>query len=134
MELIEVVAGVIVRGDKIFIAQKPANHKQITGLWEFPGGRTDGQPHGIALKRKLEIEKFSGFEIEIGRYHGRFEHSYDGKKLIQLHPYICYHLGKREPFPIEHQSTAWTTLEWLRSYDFAHLDMQVANTLVMKGL
>ena len=122
MKKLEVVAAVIVKEGKVMIAQKPTGHKVIPN--------TRGEPHQEALKRELR-EELDGFEIEMGRYIGKFSHSYDGKTIIDLHAYLC--TPKNEPTPLEHQRIEWVDPRTLLFYDLAVIDQEIAKRLLKRG-
>lgn len=100
--MIEVVAAVIRRGDKILLASRPAD-KPPAG-WEFPGGKVEaGETLGEAVARELYeelgIRVIPGAELETLR-NGR----------INLH-FIAASLPETEtPTPREHQSVFWVEL------------------------
>lgn len=53
---VHVVAGVLTAGSKILCARR-APHKDLAGLWEFPGGKVElGEEPELALKRELAEE------------------------------------------------------------------------------
>ena len=55
---IQVVAGLLIREDKILVAKR-ALHKTHGGLWEFPGGKIErGEEPSEALQREL-LEELS---------------------------------------------------------------------------
>ena len=67
--MIEVVAGIIYKGDKFLIAQRNLKKSQ-GGLWEFPGGKIEpGESKEEALKREI-FEEFHA-EIEVRRIGNR---------------------------------------------------------------
>ena len=56
MKRIEVAAGLIMRGKRFLIAQRPPGDS-AAGLWEFPGGKLEqAETAADALKRELEEE------------------------------------------------------------------------------
>ncbi len=58
---LDVVAGILCRGDDILLARRPAD-KELGGFWEFPGGKHEpGEDDVTALRREL-IEEL-GIEI-----------------------------------------------------------------------
>lgn len=63
--MLEVVAGIIYKGDKFLIAQRNLKKSQ-GGLWEFPGGKIEqGESREDALKREIR-EEFNA-EIKVRR-------------------------------------------------------------------
>ncbi len=60
---VEVVAGVIFRGEKLLLHQRRKGDA-LEGTWEFPGGKVEeGEGPREALKR--EIREETGLEIEV---------------------------------------------------------------------
>jgi 8-oxo-dGTP diphosphatase len=56
VNVIRVVAGIAVSGNKIFIARRSPN-KSLAGLWEFPGGKVEaGESDEAALHREFKEE------------------------------------------------------------------------------
>jgi 8-oxo-dGTP diphosphatase len=56
MNVVEVVAGVTVRGGRMLLAQRPAD-KDFAFMWECPGGKVDdGEDHARALRREWAEE------------------------------------------------------------------------------
>lgn len=62
--MIEVVSGVIVRGGRVLMIQRPIDKKEFPLGWESPGGKTEGnESHHDTLRRELREE----LGIEVGR-------------------------------------------------------------------
>ena len=56
MDKFDVVAAIIIKNGKYFIAQRNRN-KHMGLSWEFPGGKVEeGESFEIALKREIEEE------------------------------------------------------------------------------
>ena len=76
--MIEVVAGIIYKGDKFLIAQRNLKKSQ-GGLWEFPGGKIEpGESKEEALKREI-YEEFRA-EIKVRRISDRSRTSLSGER------------------------------------------------------
>ena len=59
MDKFDVVAAIIIKNDKYFIAQRNRN-KHMGLSWEFPGGKVEkGETFDIALKREIKEEPVS---------------------------------------------------------------------------
>lgn len=82
---LRVVAAVIEKEDKILIARRL--HGELEGLWEFPGGKYEGDETGPeALKREIE-EEFDT-EIEVKDLLCTVRHRYKSFNLI-MDCFIC---------------------------------------------
>ncbi len=56
MTVVHVVAGILLRGDRMLIAERPAG-KPYDGYWEFPGGKIEeNESAHAALARELHEE------------------------------------------------------------------------------
>ena len=63
--MVNVVAAVIRRGDKMLICRRPQG-KNLAGYWEFPGGKIEGGEDGSsALVRECREEL--GITVSVGR-------------------------------------------------------------------
>ena len=83
MKLVLVVAVALVDTDgRVLLAQRPPG-RSMAGLWEFPGGKIEGEETPeAALARELREEL--AVECSVGRELRRYEFSYPGKKPIEL--------------------------------------------------
>ncbi|MEK6711723.1 MAG: squalene synthase HpnC [Nitrospinota bacterium] len=85
-EALEVVAGVVRRGGRILICQRPEG-KHLAGLWEFPGGKVErGESPEEALARELREEL--EVEIEVGALRWETRHAYPDRH-VHLRFYDC---------------------------------------------
>ncbi len=91
MDKFDVVAAIIIKDDKYFIAQRNRN-KHMGLSWEFPGGKVEeGESFEIALKREIEEE----LNIEINIKNKLGEENYQDDKInVKLHYFICSHANK----------------------------------------
>ena len=63
MDKLDVVAAIIIKDNKFFIAQRNKN-KHMGLSWEFPGGKVErGETFEIALKREIKEELNINVEI-----------------------------------------------------------------------
>ena len=59
MDKFDVVAAIIIKDDKYFIAQRNRN-KHMGLSWEFPGGKVEkGETFEIALKREIKAVSYT---------------------------------------------------------------------------
>ncbi len=120
-----VVAGVIRRGDRVLLAQRPEG-SLLGGLWEFPGGKVEpGETLEQALAR--EIEEELALKVRVGGQVGTFRHAYSHFR-ITLHA-LCAIPVQGEPHPQEGQRVAWVPLSRLDAYPMGKVDRLIARRL-----
>ena len=102
MKHIEVVAGIIQDGDKIFATQR--GYGEHKGFWEFPGGKMEsGETPQQALKRELQEEL--AIQVNVGKFLCTVEHDYPAFHLT-LHCYLCT-LSSECLHLNEHEAARW---------------------------
>lgn len=114
--ILRVVAAVIERGGMFLICQR-ADHKQQGGLWEFPGGKLEGDESLFeAVRRELEEE----LKVRVTDC---------GPVLFEtLDTTLKYSINfasvtiEGEPSIIEHQQICWVPKERLLTYELAPAD------------
>jgi len=125
MDKFDVVAAIIIKNDKYFIAQRNRN-KHMGLRWEFPGGKVEqGETFEIALKR--EIKEELNIDININKKLGE-ENYQDDKINVKLHYFICFH-SNGEISLNEHENSAWVTKNEFKNYNFAEGDSDIINLL-----
>lgn len=125
---VPVVCAIIMRDDRIMLAQRPPD-KKLGGRWEFPGGKVEaGESAETALHRELQEEL--GCRVRITQTPPAFVHAYPWGS-IELIPFICeLAAGSAEPHPHEHTALAWVRREELRDYDLAPADVPLLTALL----
>jgi len=125
---VPVVCAIIVRDDRIMIAQRPPD-KKLGGLWELPGGKVEpGESAEAALHRELYEEL--GCTVRITRTLPFFVHAYPWGS-IELIPFICeLTADSSEPHPHEHTALVWVEREQLRAYELAPADVPLLTALL----
>jgi len=123
----EIVAGVILRGDKVLIAQRPSGEEDHL-LWEFPGGGIKGgESKEESLKRELKEEL--GLEV---RVKGEICRREDQSKVI----YFLLAEALDEGLDVKfHKEVKWVKVNDLRKYNFCKLDEQALDEIIdfLKG-
>lgn len=116
---IRVVAAVISRDDKYLITQRRST-AVLAGLWEFPGGRVEGdESDEEALKREL-LERL-GATIEVGKAIAKRTHQYEGYGV----DLVLYEA--RFPAEPELKKLRVADFRWVRSDEFEHYPFPAAD-------
>ena len=116
---IEVVAAVIEKDEKYFIAKRP-NKGELALKWEFPGGKVEvNESREDALIREIK-EEFKS-DIKIRRFIQTVEYEYQTFYII-LHCYLC-ELVDGDMELLEHIDKKWVSQEELLHYDLAKADL-----------
>jgi A/G-specific adenine glycosylase len=124
-----VTAAVIRRGEKILLAQRPADGL-LGGLWEFPGGKTEpGESLAECLRR--EIREELGARITVREPFGVYRHAYTHFR-ITLHAFLC-ELASGEPRPLQAAAVVWLSASELAGYPMGKVDRQIARKIVADG-
>lgn len=102
-KIIRVVGAAIVSNGTILCAKRGSG-KQLTGMWEFPGGKIEaGETPQEALHR--EIEEELECEVRVGKKVTTSEAHYSFGTVI-LTTFVC-HLISGTPHLTEHEEIAW---------------------------
>ena len=125
MDKFDVVAAIIIKNDKYFIAQRNRN-KHMGLSWEFPGGKVEKEEtFEIALKREIKEE----LNIEINIKNKLGEENYQDDKInVKLHYFICSHVNGEITLS-EHENSAWVTKNEFKNYNFAEGDSDIIKLL-----
>ena len=122
----QVVAGLIVLGDKVLVCQR-TKHQPLPLKWEFPGGKVEANEQPAeALYRELEEEL--GILAEIGPKVTTIRHSYGNGSAVELH----FYLVERFSGEIENRifrDVRWTGLTELPAYDFLEADIALVQDI-----
>tara|TARA_A200000113_G_scaffold146809_1_gene132102 strand:+ start:490 stop:867 length:378 start_codon:yes stop_codon:yes gene_type:complete len=120
-----VVAAVILKNNKFFIAQRNRN-KHMGLCWEFPGGKVEkNENFEQALKR--EIKEELNISILINKKIG-VENYQDNKINVKLHYYLCSHIDG-DFILNEHEDSAWVAKNEFNKYNFAEGDKDIISLL-----
>ena len=125
MDKFDVVAAIIIKNGKYFIAQRN-KHKHMGLSWEFPGGKVEnGETFENALKREIKEE----LNINIAINYKLGEENYKDEKInVKLHYFLCSHTSG-EIYLNEHEDSAWITKNEFKNYNFAEGDSDIIKLL-----
>lgn len=127
MKTIEVVAGVIKNGDKIFATQR--GYGDFKGGWEFPGGKMEpGETPQQALTRELREEL--AVVVEVGDFICTVDCDYPNFHLT-MHCYFCSVVGGELKL-LEHEAAKWLSPSELDGVDWLPADVEIVNALKTK--
>ena len=114
-----VVAGLITRGGRILIAQRPEGKKRA-GQWEFPGGKTEpGESPEAALVRELREEL--GADVVIEPLLEKVEHVYSDLR-VEVRFYPCTLKAGAVVERLEHARLEWVLPEEMERFEFVEAD------------
>lgn len=127
--MINVVAGILTKKDKILIAKRRLN-QHLGGSWEFPGGKIEpNESETDALIREFQEEL--NIEIRVIKKYHQNLHSYPDKN-VNILSYLVEHISGDIQLRA-HESAAWVTPDELINYDMAPADIPIARLLIKKG-
>jgi len=125
MKEIQVVCGVALKDDKVFLARRRPE-KSYGGFWELPGGKVEpGETHESALARELSEEL--GIDVRVGEF---LSTGVDQKEVLKivLHGYII----QMQSDPVEsldHDMLDWKTESELRSLEVPPADLPILRAI-----
>ena len=124
---LRVVAAVIARDDRYLITQRRPT-AVLPGLWEFPGGRDEGEETDAqALKR--EVSERVGVEVDVGTCIGRRTHDYDGYS-VDLALYQATIPDGAEPRAVRVADCRWVASSEFEKYRFPAADQATMDLLL----
>jgi 8-oxo-dGTP diphosphatase len=129
MKHVTVVAAVIrnERGEVLLARRPPGRH--MGGLWEFPGGKLNGDESPVAgLER--EITEELGIAIEVGEPITFAVHEEPGLLILLL--FYSASITSGRPHPHEGQDIAWVPVTELASYPTPPADALLVRRLVLE--
>ena len=117
-QIVEVVAGLIWRGEKFLICQRPADKARAL-LWEFVGGKVEkGESKADALIRECKEEL--NISVSVGEIFAEVTHKYTD---ITVHLTLFNaKIESGEPQKLEHADIKWITPSQIPEYDFCPAD------------
>jgi len=123
--MIDVVAAVIKKNNKYFIAQRN-RHKHFAFHWEFPGGKVDNdESFEQALKREIYEELSINIKIKEKITSEKFK---DDKIDVEVHYFLC-ELTDEDIILSEHENMKWLFKKDLLNFKLAPGDSKIINYL-----
>ena len=124
MKRIEVVAGIIKDGDKIFATQR--GYGEFKDGWEFPGGKMEpSETPQEALARELKEEL--AVDVNVGEFLCTVDYDYPTFHLT-MHCFYCSVIGG-ELTLLEHEASKWLKMTELHSVNWLPADVDVVAAL-----
>lgn len=121
-------AALINSAGRVLIAQRP-QHKQLGGLWEFPGGKVEpGESPEQALVRELREELDVTVETNALTPFAFASHAYEDFHLLM--PLYVVRTWQGEPIAREAQALAWAAPAELPSFEMPPADVGLVQRLI----
>lgn len=127
MKVIEVVAAVIKKEDKIFITRR--GYGEFIDMWEFPGGKIEqGETREQALHREIKEE----LELEISKLEFLTTVDYDYSNFhLTMHCFECIISGGTLSLNA-HNDAKWVTYNELDNQKWVPADILVVDAIKSK--
>lgn len=115
----QVVSGIIEDGKgSVLLARRPAG-KRLEGLWEFPGGKKEGEEEfEQALLRELQEEL--KLDVRLNRKLGKFRFKYEWG-TIDLHVFVVSALNEPQVTQDVHE------FKWIRPHQITPAELTPAD-------
>jgi A/G-specific adenine glycosylase len=124
--VVAVACGIIRRADgRILIAQRP-EHGLLPGLWEFPGGKRNGN-ETLSETCRREIAEELGISVTVGARRTVIRHAYS-HYTVRLHVFECRY---RRGHPRALGCQRW---RWVRIRDLSRYAFPTANRVIIAEL
>lgn len=124
MKVINVVAAIIVKNNKIFTTQR--GYGDFKGGWEFPGGKIEeNETPENALRREM-LEELN-VKIDVGECLYTVEYDYPNFHL-SMRCYICSLIDENIELK-EHSAAKWLSIEELNTIVWLPADVEIINVL-----
>lgn len=125
MKHIEVVAGVIKDGERVFATQR--GYGDFKDFWEFPGGKMEpGETPQQALARELKEEL--AVDVNVGGFICTVDYDYPAFHLT-MHCFYCTIAPGCAPKLLEHEAARWLGPADLHGVDWLPADVEVVKAL-----
>lgn len=132
--LLLVAAAALIDADgRVLITQRP-QHKQLGGLWEFPGGKIElGEAPETALARELKEELDLTVEPDALDPFAFASHAYPDFHLLMPLYIATRWQGALKPDAYAVQDLAWVLPQELRNYAMPPADVVLVDRLIERS-
>lgn len=128
--LLVAAAALLDSAGRVLITQRPA-HKQLGGLWEFPGGKVElGEAPEQALVRELKEELDLHVEPDALDPFAFASHAYPDFHLLMPLYVATKWQGVMKLDPNSAQAAKWVQPQELRAHDMPPADVVLVNRLI----
>ncbi len=117
--MVKVTAAVLVDNGRVLIARRKPTLK-LADMWEFPGGKIEGNETPEACLRREMKEEFD-IDVTVGEYLGSNVHRY-GFGTIELMGYRVF-FNSGEWTLTDHSRIEWVTVDRLGEFAFTPADL-----------
>lgn len=125
---VRVVAGIVVEGDRVLLAQRP-RWQTFALKWEFPGGKVEpGEAPGRALDREFREEL--GIGVEIVRPYGEVKYRDGSGRELDVRFFLARRVAADQPRPVEVEAVEWVDAAALAGVDFIPANKEIVARLV----
>lgn len=121
--MIQVVAALIEKDNKVLIAKRLTGDSNVFGKWEFPGGKVELDEDEF---HAIEREIFEEFELKIKAKEFLINNICEyPNKTVDLRLYSCDYISGEFKLH-DHSEIAWVDKNELLNYDLALADIPLA--------
>lgn len=122
---IPVVTGLIRKGDKVLVGQRPVGNT-LAGNWEFPGGKIEkNESPEQALVRELNEEL--GIDAEVGALKLASTHTFGETGIIILFYEVLFWKGV--PKAVHHMELKWVTAPELKDLSIPDANRRILDRI-----
>ncbi len=131
--LLVAAAALIDASGRVLLTRRP-QHKQLGGLWEFPGGKVEpGEAPEAALIRELKEELDLTVEPGALDPFAFASHTYADFHLLMPLYVVSRWAGEAKLDPDAAQALAWAKIQELRSYKMPPADITLVDRLMERS-
>lgn len=121
--MIDVVAALIEKSDKVLIAKRSTGDSNVFGKWEFPGGKVKNDESETSA---IEREIFEEFELIIKANQFLINNICEyPTKTVDLKLYSCTYISGNFKLH-DHSEYVWVDKNEILNYDLAPADIPLA--------